>query len=95
MCMFCAALPMVAGLTAAAQGEQRKKMVAAELRQQQARDYAPLVPNERAHTARDLAPVQSRPARIWLTPRRITQMGALVFVGLLFGSGFYHTHFPG
>jgi hypothetical protein len=93
--MFCAALPMVACVTAAAQGEQRKKIQAAELRQQQALDRTTLVPNERTHSTRDLAPVQARPARIWLTPRRITQLGALVFVGLLFGSGFYHTHFPG
>lgn len=28
------------------------------------------------------------------TPKRITQVGALAFAGLLVASVFYHTHFP-
>ncbi len=84
MCMFCAALPMVAGATAVVQGEQRKKIQAAEARQQEL-------------SIDGISPgvEPSKPPRIWLTPRRITQMGAVAFIVLLFGSGFYHTHFPG
>ncbi len=92
MCMFCAALPMVAGFTAVAQGEQRKKIQAAEARRQAALD-TPVVLDERA--ARQPERVPAAPERIRLTPRRITQMGALAFILLLFGSSFYHTHFPG
>ncbi len=84
MCMFCAALPMVAGATAVAQGEQRKRIQAIEARQHQL---------DSEITPIDTTP--SKPQRIWLTPRRITQMGAVAFVLVLFGSGFYHTHFPG
>ncbi len=92
MCMFCAALPMVAGVTAVAQGEQRKKIQAAETRQQAALDTT-LTPENQV--PRPIEPASPRHEQIWLTPRRITQMGALAFVLLLFGSGFYHTHFPG
>jgi hypothetical protein len=85
MCMFCAALPMVVGATAVAQGEQRKKMQAAESRKQQLSSEIKTMPAvQRAETK-----------KVWLTPRRITQLGAVAFVVLLFGSGFYHTHFPG
>jgi hypothetical protein len=31
----------------------------------------------------------------WLTPARVGQCGALAMVGLLIGSAYYHTHFPG
>jgi len=92
MCMFCAALPMVAGATAVAQGEQRKKIQAAEARRQAALDTA-LTGDE--HPPRPIESTPSKPQKIWLTPQRITQMGAVAFVLLLFGSGFYHTHFPG
>jgi len=89
MCMFCAALPMVAGPTAIAQGEQRKKIQLVESRKQQRSTDTPLL-----HSP-ELEPIESSPKPFWLTPQRITQLGALVFLGLLFGSGFYHTHFPG
>lgn len=92
MCMFCAALPMVAGMTAVAQGEQRKKIQAAEARRQ-ANLNPPLVLDNRA--PRPIEPIPAGRERIRLTPRRITQLGALAFVLLLFGSGFYHTHFSG
>lgn len=92
--MFCAALPMVMGATAVAQAEQRKKIQAAELRQRQTATETALIPNAQTPSPRDLT-LPLSPTPVWLTPRRITQLGALVFVGLLFGSGFYHTHFPG
>ena len=87
--MFCAALPMVVGATAVAQGEQRKKIQLAESRKQQRSTDTPAL-----HSP-ELDSSQSTRERIWLTPRRITQLGALAFVGLLFGSGFFHTQFPG
>jgi hypothetical protein len=31
----------------------------------------------------------------WLIPSRVAQGGALAVVGLLVGSAYYHTHFPG
>jgi hypothetical protein len=34
-------------------------------------------------------------ARRAFSPRRISQVGALAFVGLLIASAFYHTHLPG
>ncbi len=40
-------------------------------------------------------PVRSRPETRRLTPLRLSQCGALALVGLLIGSAFYHTHFPG
>jgi len=92
MCMFCAALPMVVGATAVAQGEQRKKLQAIESRKQQASETIDAFAREH-RIGNDFVPTQHE--RIWLTPRRITQLGALAFVALLFGSGFYHTHFPG
>lgn len=92
MCMFCAALPMVVGATAVAQGEQRKKLQAIESHKLQASETIESFAPER-RVKSDI--VSARHERIWLTPRRITQLGALAFVGLLFGSGFYHTHFPG
>lgn len=73
MCMFCAAMPVVVGATAVAQGEQRKKLTRAE-----------------SHEA-----FATRRETRSLSPMRITQFGALAFVGLLIGSAFYHTHVPG
>lgn len=87
MCMFCAALPMVAGATAVAQGEQRKKSQARVAQKQPA--SATLVSDDKEQR------VAHAPGQTWLTPKRITQLGALTFVLLLGGSGFYHTHFPG
>jgi hypothetical protein len=73
MCMFCAAMPLVVGATAVAQGEQRKKLAHVESRK--------VIEPRRQ--------IQS------LSPRRITQLGAAAFVGLLMASAFYHTHMPG
>ncbi len=95
MCMFCTALPMVVGATAVVQGEQRKKIQAAQsLKLGRSADSK--LPDS------DNVQLQPRPARtrlpserIWLTPKRVSGFGALAFVFLLFGSGLYHTHFPG
>ena len=92
MCMFCAALPMVAGITAVAQGEQRKKMQGLEARQVSLKQTAT---QEENRVPRSGEPTRVERPSVRLTPRRITQLGALAFVLLLFGSGFYHTHFPG
>ena len=40
-------------------------------------------------------PNPSRHEIRWVTPARVGQCGALAIVGLMFGSVFYHTHFPG
>jgi hypothetical protein len=43
----------------------------------------------------NVEPASPRPEPGRLTPMRISQCGALAIVGLLIGSAFYHTHFPG
>ncbi|MBI5030378.1 MAG: hypothetical protein HZB51_07615 [Chloroflexi bacterium] len=93
MCMFCAALPMVAGITAVAQGEQRKKIQAMVARQQASLEQTATGEQDRVRPS--IEPARSGRPAVRLTPRRITQLGALAFVAVLFGSGFYHTHFPG
>jgi hypothetical protein len=92
MCMFCAALPMVIGATAVAQGEQRKKLRALESQQQPQSVDAPkiIIPQDRSN-----AKIERRPFALRLSPMQINQLGALAFVGLLVASGFYHTHMPG
>lgn len=94
MCMFCAALPLVASITAVAQGEQRKKLETEMRLQEHPTELEPVAIDHRAESPSSNA-VRSPRGREILTPRRITQIGALAFVVLLFGSGFYHTHFSG
>jgi hypothetical protein len=92
MCMFCAALPMVIGATAVAQGEQRKKLRALESpKQTQTVDAPKIIISQ----DRSSAQVERRSFAPRLSPMRINQLGALAFVGLLVASGFYHTHMPG
>jgi hypothetical protein len=40
-------------------------------------------------------PAESRRETRRLIPLRLSQCGALALVGLLIGSAFYHSHFPG
>ncbi len=94
MCMFCAALPMVLGVTAAAQGEQRKRMQAAQAHQpDEARAAAGVLASERSPIRPIIRPLP-RPSRritFQLSPRQITGIGAAAFVALLMGSALYHT----
>ena len=94
MCMFCAALPLVASITAVAQGEQRKKLEAESRLHDPATEPASLATEPSAVPASSNR-IKSPRGSMTLTPRRITQVGALAFLILLFGSGFFHTHFPG
>ncbi len=95
MCMFCAALPMVLGVTAAAQGEQRKRMQQVQAHKPQERQAAAGVLASERQAVRPIIPRKPMPLRlgaILLSPRQITALGALTFVGLLMASAFYHAN---
>ena len=97
MCMFCAALPMVVGATAVAQGEERKKLNAAKVVKQANPQPETNLISPKRQSSQPLEipnPPQSRRGRFALSPMRINQIGALAFVTLLIASGFYHTHMP-
>jgi hypothetical protein len=97
MCMFCAALPMVVGATAVAQGEQRKRLSTAssKLLDSQSTESKRSMPfHHLGQPVEMLNEIQPRRKGFVLSPMRINQIGALAFVTLLIASGLYHTHMP-